>query len=311
MDYNKLSNKNNGNSEQIKSKNILRNIKSDYILQIIFDNLQKEKFLDIIKHNKKAQIRLNLTIKDYKDFSEIYSPIEIELIPLENKYGNFINILNKEEESYFHIYFNDDKDEIKRNHLNEIDKVTKIKIIIDYQIKSFFQLFFRCKCIKSINFKKFHRNNINNMSCLFYGCSSLNELNIFNFRTDNVIDMSYMLAYCSALKELNISSVNTIKVINMSFMFYKCSSLKEIIFSNCDFNNNIIYKSYVFFKSLSKKGINNSNMNINNKSRKNNLLDNNSYLKEENNTNLKNDNFINMSDMFFGCSNELIIKNKI
>jgi len=97
----------------------------------------------------------------------------------------------------------------------------------------------------------------------------------------------------------------------MSFMFYKCSSLKEIIFSNCDFNNNIIYKSYVFFKSLSKKGINNSNMNINNKSRKNNLLDNNSYLKEENNTNLKNDNFINMSDMFFGCSNELIIKNKI
>ena len=252
MDYNKLSNKNNGNSEQIKSKNILRNIKSDYILQIIFDNLQKEKFLDIIKHNKKTQIRLNLTIKDYKDFSEIYSPIEIELIPLENKYGNFINILNKEEESYFHIYFNDDKDEIKRNHLNEIDQVTKIKIIIDYQIKSFFQLFFRCKCIKSINFKKFHRNNINNMSCLFYGCSSLNELNIFNFKTDNVIDMSYMFAYCSALKELNISRFNTIKVINMSFMFYKCSSLKEIIISNGDFDNNIIYK-VIFSLNLYQK----------------------------------------------------------
>ena len=296
MDYNKLSNKNNGNSEQIKSKNILRNIKSDYILQIIFDNLQKEKFLDIIKHNKKAQIRLNLTIKDYKDFSEIYSPIEIELIPLENKYGDFINILNKEEESYFHIYFNDDKDEIKRNHLNEIDKVTKIKIIIDYQIKSFFQLFFRCKCIKSINFKKFHRNNINNMSCLFYECSSLNELNIFNCKTDNVIDMSYMFAYCSALKELNISRFNIIKVINMSFMFYKCSSLKEIIISNGDFDNNIIYKSYIFFNSKSSNNF---------------FTDNSSCLKEENNINLKNDNLINMSDMFFGCSNELIIQKKI
>ena len=134
------------------------------------------------------------------------------------------------------------------------------------------------------------------MSCLFYGCSSLNELNIFNFRTDNVIDMSYMFAYCSALKELNISRFNNKKVINMSFMFYKCSSLKVIILSNGDFDNNIIYKSYGFF---------------NNKSRKNNLIDNNSYLKEENNTNLKNENFINMSDMFFGCSNELIIKNKI
>ena len=311
MDYNKLSNKNNGDLEQIKFINILRNIKSDYILQIIFDNLQKEKMLEILKYNKKMQIKLNLTIKDYKDFSEIYSPIEIELIPLENKYGNFINILNKEEESYFHIYFNDDKDEIKRTHLNEIDKVTKIKIIIDYQIKSFFQLFFRCKCIKSINFKKFHRNNINNLSCLFYGCSSLNELNIFNFKTDNVIDMSYMFAYCSALKELNISRFNTIKVINMSFMFYKCSSLKEIIISNGDFDNNIIYKSYIFFKSLSKKRMNFNNININNKSSNNFFTDNSSCLKEENNINLKNDNLINMSDMFFGCSNELIIQKKI
>ena len=49
--------------------------------------------------------------------------------------------------------------------------MNKIKIIIDYQIKSFERLFNECKCIEKINFKKFYRNNITNMSCMFSGCS--------------------------------------------------------------------------------------------------------------------------------------------
>ena len=68
---------------------------------------------------------------------------------------------------YYHIYFNDNKKEIKRNYLNENENVSKLKIIIDYQIKSFERLFDNCKCIEFINFKKFYRNNINNMSYMF------------------------------------------------------------------------------------------------------------------------------------------------
>ena len=56
----------------------------------------------------------------------------------------------------------------KRNYLNE--NVKKIKIIIDYQIKSFEGLFEDCECIEYINFKKFYRNNINNMKSMFCGC---------------------------------------------------------------------------------------------------------------------------------------------
>ena len=37
--------------------------------------------------------------------------------------------------------------------IDDEDKVTKIKIIIDYQVKSFKELFDWCKCIESINFK--------------------------------------------------------------------------------------------------------------------------------------------------------------
>ena len=51
--------------------------------------------------------------------------IELEVIPAKNKYGKFINI-KKEEESFYHIYFNDNKEEeIKRNFLNENENKIK------------------------------------------------------------------------------------------------------------------------------------------------------------------------------------------
>ena len=90
------------------------------------------------------------------------------------KCDQFINI-NDADKLYYHIYFNNNKEEIKKNYIN-IDEETKIKIIIDAQINSFEKLFYNCYCIESIYFKKFYRNNINNMSYMFGGCSSLKEL---------------------------------------------------------------------------------------------------------------------------------------
>ena len=147
----------------------------------------KKKSLDIIKYNKKIKERINISIKDYKEYSETYSSIIIELKPVNNKYGKFINM--NENELYYHIYLNDNKEEIKRNYLNENDNATKLKIIIDYQVTSFEELFYDCECIEYIYFKKTCRNNINNMRYMFCGCSSLKELNISNFNTNNVTDM--------------------------------------------------------------------------------------------------------------------------
>ena len=64
-----------------------------------------------------------------------------------------------------------------------------IKIIIDYQIKSYKELIYNCIYISSIFFKKFYRINITDMSGMFEGCSSLKELNLSNFNTYNVIIM--------------------------------------------------------------------------------------------------------------------------
>ena len=154
-----------------KTKDIFKDLKADYFLQKLFDNLEIKKLLLIVKYNKKKKKRINININDYKEYSEIHSSIEIEIIPKKNIYDPFI-FINKEEEGeknrkYYHIYFDDNKEEIKRQYLNQDDKVKKIKIKIDPEIKSFYELFFDFHGIESIYFKKFFRKNITNMSYMF------------------------------------------------------------------------------------------------------------------------------------------------
>ena len=183
------------NKASNQMKDIFKNVKSSYILEKLFDNLERKKLLDIIKYNKDIKRRMNININNYKEYSELYSSIELEIITKLNGYGHFLYV-GGEYGKYFHIYFNDNKEEIKRNYIKKDDKVRKIKIIIDSEIKSFSSLFFECKCIESINFKKFFRKNITNMYGMFCRCLSLKELNLNNFNTNNVTDMGCMFKGC-------------------------------------------------------------------------------------------------------------------
>ena len=194
--------------KQVKCKVDFENLKSDYFLLKIFALMLKSKILKIMKYNRKMQKRSNLNISDYKEYSQLYSSIEIE-IKLDdgehNENDKFINIPNKEKE-YYHVYFGNSNEEIKRNYLKEKEKVNKIKIIIDSQVKSFKELFYNCNHIRSLFFKKFYRINITDMNDMFFNCSSLKELNLSNFNTNNVTNMSGMFFKCSSLKELNLSN---------------------------------------------------------------------------------------------------------
>ena len=220
------------NENNLSKANFI-NIKSKYILSKIYDNLGKKKKLNIVKYNKKLQNRLNLNIKDYEQYCEI----EIEIIPCDGKYGNIFNI-NEKNKIYYHIYFNDNKEEIKNKYnIRKKDKVNKVKIIIDYQVMSFKNLFKNCLFINSITFKKFSRINITDMSFMFYKCLALKELNLSNFNTNNVTNMSYMFWGCESLEELNLSNFNTNNVVDMRAMFYECYSLKELNLSNFNVNN--------------------------------------------------------------------------
>ena len=128
----------------------LKNIKSKFTLKKIFSILNKKKYLNIIKHSKKLQNRLDITIDDFEEFI----PIEIEIIPVKIIFGKFINIDEKLEQ-YYRIYFDNNKKEIKKYDLTEKDKVDKIKIIIDSQVTSLNHLFYQCKSIQKIYFNKF------------------------------------------------------------------------------------------------------------------------------------------------------------
>ena len=128
--------------------------------------MPERKSLETIKYNKSIQKRINININHYKAYSETKTSIELDIIPMKGNYGKLINI-NKEDKKFIHIYFNDKKKEIENTYLYKDDNVSKITIIIDYQIKSLSKLFYFCGCIESIEFRKFLRNNVTNMSSMF------------------------------------------------------------------------------------------------------------------------------------------------
>ena len=237
----------------------LEKIKSRYILKLIFNILYNTKSLKIIKYNKKIKKRLDIDIENYKKSSII----EIDIIPNENPHGKFINILNEKEKDFYHIYFNSNyKGEIKKYFLGKYERVDKISIKINYQIKTFFRLFEDCECIKSIYFKTFYRDDIINMSYMFAGCTFLKEVKLSNFITMNVSDMSLMFFGCSSLKELNLSNFNTNKVTDMYFMFSGCSSLNELNLSSFN-TKKVIDMRYMFEGCSSLKSLNIDNFTFN------------------------------------------------
>ena len=144
-----------GESKLIVANNQLKKVKSDYFIQKFFGYMPKRKSLETVRYNKSIQKRINININHYKAYSEEYSSIELDIIPMEGEYGNFI-IINEEDKKFIHIYFNDNKNkEIENTYLYKNVNVSKISIIIDYQIKSFSKLFYYCKCISPLNLKNF------------------------------------------------------------------------------------------------------------------------------------------------------------
>ena len=321
------------NKEKKNSK--FETVKSNIILGKIFQNLNKKSKLEIIKYNKRLVQRLNININDFKECSENYSSSEIVIIPAKNKFGKFINIFNENEKIYYHIFFDNDRQEIDRNYITRDDKVEKIKIIIDYQVKSFKELFFKCDCIESINFKKLSKK-ITSSSYMFYFCSSLKEVNFSNCNL-KVVDMNGMFCDCSSLKKINLSNFDISDFTNMKMMFCSCSSLENIdlsnfntdsvnnmssMFNNCskleelnlsNFNTNqVTDMSYMFYHCLSLKKLNISSFAVCNLTKLNNMFNNCSSLKDLNVTNIDFNNIDNIKGTFYGCPNKLknIIKKK-
>ena len=300
MEANNISMNNEESLKKINNIYNWRKIRNKYILKQIFEYLNQKIYLKIIKYNKNIKNRIEISHNDYKKYCEI----EVEIIPIKDihyRKNKFINFNNKKEESYYHTYFNDSRKETKRKDKNYINKkMKKIKVIIDYQVKSFEKLFYFCSYIKSINFIKFNRNDINNMESMFCGCSKLEELNLSNLNTKNVTSMSYMFYDCISLKELNLSNFNTLNVSDMSSMFSCCKSLKELDVSNFN-TNNVKDMSNMFYNCSLLEELNLSNFNTKNVSDMRFMFYDCQSLKKLNLINFNIYHCANMTKMFFRC----------
>ena len=132
---------------KINKISIFENIRSDYLLKKIFNNLKENKLLNIIKYNKYIQKRIKKDINSFRD----YSKIEIEVtLKLENKREFIINVLNEKDQLNYHIFLNDEEKELKRIYIIKTDnELKKAKIIIEPEVNSFAELFKGC-CITII-----------------------------------------------------------------------------------------------------------------------------------------------------------------
>ena len=298
------------------------NVSNKFTLQKIFNNLSPIILLNMIRYNNNLKKSLNKTIDDYKKNSSII----IEIVPF-LKYENYTKglIVINCDKKYCHVYFNDSKEEIKRNYFTNNDNVQKIKIVLDYGIQSLNRIFRQWTCIKRVDFIKFNRINISKLNNLFEG-SSVEEINFYDFPENSVTDMSYMFYYCTKLKKLNISNFDTSNVTNMSFMFSKCDSLEKLdisnfdtskvtdmsnMFSNCSSLNNLnIFNfdtsnvknmSYMFFKCGSLEKLNISNFDTSKVTDMSFLFEECGKLEELDLSNFNTENVEDMSGMISKC----------
>ena len=254
----------------------------------------------MIKYNKSLQKKFNLSFNSYFQIKIVVIPLQEEI--KENKV--FINIMNKKDDNFFCIFFNGGEKEIKRNYIKPNEKVSKIKILIDKEIKSIANLFDGIDFVKKIIFRKFNRNDFTDFNSMFNGCTKLIKLDITKLKTDNVKNMKSMFSHCSSLKHFDLSKFNTEKVENMEEMFFGCESLKKINISN--FKTDKVKKMSKMFcecKSLNKLDL--SNFITDNVDDMTSMFERCLSLKELNISNFKFNVTTNVHSMFSGCLNEL------
>ena len=67
-----------GQSKLIVENNQLRNVKSHYIIQLIFEYMTERKTLETIRYNKSIQKRIDINIYHYKAYFETKTSIELD-----------------------------------------------------------------------------------------------------------------------------------------------------------------------------------------------------------------------------------------
>ena len=217
---------------------MLFNIKSKYIIEEIFSFFEEAKKLEIIRYNKKIQEKMGVTFETYKDFGKIEIEITMEKDhDIKGKEKFYFIHYNEKDELNYHIYFDDNEEEAKRNYIKLGEKVSKVKIIINRKVKTFFESFHNCILVKRIKFIKYNRKDITRLSQLFYECIRLKDLDITKLNMENVTNINGLFQECEQLTRLDLSNMKTVKIKDMSNLFKLCAKLRYLDLSSFDTSN--------------------------------------------------------------------------
>ena len=116
--------------------------------------------------------------------------------------------------------------------INNNSKEIKVKFKFKTLLDNISFMFYKCECLKSIDFSSFNSSNINKMVSMFYYCTSLESINFTVFNTRKVTDMNNLFFNCFKLTSLNLKSFDTRNVTNMRSKFSNCSSLQSLDLSS-------------------------------------------------------------------------------
>ena len=279
---------------QIKSKFFIK----DRLFSLISEHIK----LSIIKYNKKLQIELNININNYIDYSGKKPTIIIDIKKNNKPVYKFLSINEKLKDEY-KLYINDKEEKINNNKdYTKLSYLSNIKIMIKSKVNTLKNLFNGLIYIAKINFIRFARNNIIDMSYMFCDCSSLVIINLSNIKTDEVKDMKSMFQGCSNLKEINLSNFSTKNVTNMNNMFDSCRSLKILNLSNFN-TEKVTDMSSMFSECNLLEEINLSNFNTKNVNSMEKMFYNCFSLKTLKINNLNLSSLKNYNSIFTGCKN--------
>ena len=210
---------------------MLNSIKSNYILKKIFENVEKNLYLRLLKNNKNLQTKLDLSIDTYKEY---YDQIEIDIIPKEKNLEEKNIFMTKSEVLDYKVNFNSSFEDVKRNYFTNTEKISKIRLFLDTKgvAQPLCSLFGKCQCLKEVKIIHCAKNNITDISDMFLNCKSLISVDLSRSKVENVENMSALFAMCTSLKNVNLSKIKTDNLKNMEHMFVNCSSLEKIDLSN-------------------------------------------------------------------------------
>jgi len=216
---------------------MLNEIRSKYILNLVFMNLQKRMKMKILKYNNKLKKKLNIKLKDFQQYKKLKELNQKLNINIEDTNINIINLSRKcignEEFEYFgDVEFGD----LKTLNLNG-NNLTNINAIENIKSEKLETLFFHDNYI--INIDIFEKINLNELRELDLSYNKITD--IYVFTKANFSKLEKLLLGSNFITDINIlenANLNELKELDLSEN--KISDIK--VFINTKFKKlNLLY----------------------------------------------------------------------